>query len=313
MTDELRLDDLGVAVLAYGRSNGHAELLEDLEAAGLPHERLIVVHNPDRPPAGWRPACPEGATLIELQRNVGYAAAMNRAIDAFAERGLRAVLLLTHDVRIEEATLPTLVAAANAAPRYGVLGLAVRGAGGASTSYGSYLRADGIVEHVTQRPAGESVADSVFVDGSAMFLRLEACGPSPLPARYFMYFEEAELCSNVRRAGWGVGTALDATATSVSGIRHRRAAFQYLYVRNGLDWAWRHQGRVAAARYLAHELRRAASDLPKPGGRRFRDARQRRAGYEALLARVLGARDFLRRRWGPPPEVLLRASDVRNV
>ncbi|HEY7623109.1 MAG TPA: hypothetical protein VH834_25260 [Solirubrobacteraceae bacterium] len=313
MTDELRLEELGVAVLVYGQSNGHVELIEDLRAAGLEDEHLIVVHNPDRPTDGWRPVSPDGATVIALERNVGYAAGMNRAIDAFAARGLNAVLLLTHDVRVQRTTLRALVAAANAAPGYGVLGLAVRGAGGVETSYGSFLRGDGIVEHVTRRPDGEGVADSMFVDGSAMFVRVNACGPSPLPERYFMYFEEAELCSNVRRRGWGVGTALDAAATSVSGIRHRRAAFQYLYVRNGLDWAWRHQGRGAALRYLAHELRRAAVDVPKPGGRRFRDSQQRRAGYEALLARLLGVGDFLRRRWGPPPELLLRASDVRNV
>lgn len=310
---DLRIEDLGVAVLAYGRSNAHADLLQSLRAAGMADEQLVVVHNPDRPDDGWRPLCPPAAELIALERNAGYPVGMNRAIDVLARRGVAAVLLLTHDVRVEPNTLQVLVDTANAAPQYGVLGLAVKGAGGASTSYGSYLRADGTVEHVSARPAGEIVADSVFVDGCSMFVRLEACGPAPLPEHYFMYFEEAVLCSTVRANGWRVGTALNAAAASVSGIKHRRGAFHYLYVRNGLDWVNRERGALAAARYAAHEVGRAVAGLPKPGGRHSRDPVVRRAGFEQIVGRAMGIVDFARRRWGPPPERLLRMSDIRNV
>jgi GT2 family glycosyltransferase len=313
LSDSLRLDDLGVVVLAYGRSNRHGPLLDDLRTAGLDDQRLVVVHNPDRPADGWRPACPEEATLIALPRNVGYAAAMNRGIGTLAERGHAAVLLLTHDARVVPTTLRTLVDAANAAPRYGILGLALRGTGGALPSYGAYIDAQGIVRHRRERPSGRQVADSMFVDGSALFLRLEAFGPAPMPERYFMYFEEAELCSMARARGWRVGTALDAVATSVSGIEHRTAAFHYLYTRNGLDWIRRHRGPRAALAFIGQELRRAWCETPKPGGRRFRDARLRRASYELLLARTLGIVDVIRHQWGPPPRLLRRTSDIRNV
>jgi GT2 family glycosyltransferase len=309
----LRIDELGVVVLAYGRSNQHAPLLADLQAAGVSDEHVVVVHNPDAPTHGWRPACPPSATLIALPRNLGYATAMNRGIGASADQGHRAVLLLTHDTRIEPNTIRTLLDAANAAPEYGVLGLAVRGAGGALTSYGSYMDPEGIVRHNDERPHGQHVADSMFVDGSAMFLRLDACGRAPMPERYFMYFEEAEVCSSARMSGWGVGTALEAVANSVSGIENRRAAFQYLYVRNGLDWTYRYRGARSALAYGWHEMRRAMRDTPKPGGRRFRDPRVRRSGYAQLLSRSLAVIDFLRRRWGPPPRILVRMSDIRNV
>jgi GT2 family glycosyltransferase len=310
---DLRIEDLGVAVLAYGRSNSHAELLDSLREAGMADDQLVVVHNPDRPSDGWQPLCPEAAELIALERNAGYPVAMNRAIEAFARRGVTAVLLLTHDVRVEPTTLRVLVDTANAAPDYGVLGLAVNGAGGAPTSYGSYLRSDGSVEHVSARPAGDIVADSVFVDGCSMFVRLAASGTAPLPEHYFMYFEEAVLCSTVRANGWRVGTALNAAAASVSGIKHRRGAFHYLYVRNGLDWVYRERGVGAAARYAAHELWRALAGLPKPGGRRSRDPVVRRAGFEQIIGRALGIIDFARRRWGPPPDLLRRMSDIHNV
>jgi GT2 family glycosyltransferase len=307
----LTLEDLGVAVLAYGCSDAHARVLQDLAASGFPGSRIIVVHNPDRPPNGWAPALPPDGTLIELPRNRGYATAMNEAISEFTSRGMSAVLLLTHDARLDPSTLDTLVMTARDAPQYGVLGLAVRGAGNATTSYGAYIGADGLARHLTIPPGTDDVVDTEFVDGSVMLLRLEACGPRPLPERYFMYFEEAEVCAAVRDRGWRVGTALNATAESVSGTRQRRAAFQYLYVRNGLDWMLRHRGRAAALRFAVAELRRALRDTPKPGGRRFRDETQRRAGYKQLAARTLGVVDFARRRWGPPPSTLLASSDVR--
>jgi GT2 family glycosyltransferase len=313
MREQLTLDDIGIAVLAYGRDDAHAELLEDLRLFEFPDRQVIVVHNPDRPPDGWRPACPSAGTLIQFPRNVGYATAMNQAISEFAQRGMSAVLLLTHDARLDRGALEALVATARAAPDYGILGLAVRGAGSAPTSYGAYIGPDGLAQHISTRPASGDVVEVEFVDGSVMFLRLEACGPRPLPDRYFMYFEEAEVCASVRASGWKVGTALNATAASVSGTRQRRAAFQYLYVRNGLDWTFRHKGFGAGLRFACAELRRALRDTPKPGGRRFRDPARRRAGYEQLAARCLGVLDFARRRWGPPPASLLTASDVRHV
>jgi GT2 family glycosyltransferase len=236
---------------------------------------------------------------------------MNRAIGEFERRGMSAVLLLTHDARLDPDTLDVLVSAAQAAPQYGVLGLAIRGAGNAATSYGANIGADGLAQHVTEPPGTDDIADVEFVDGSLMLLRLEASGARPLPEHYFMYFEEAEVCAAVREGGWKVGTVLAATAASVSGTGQRRAAFQYLYVRNGLDWMLRRRGRLAACRFAAGELRRALRDTPKPGGRRFRDDTRRRAGYEQLLARGLGVVDFVRRRWGPPPAKLLASSDVR--
>jgi hypothetical protein len=126
-----------------------------------------------------------------------------------------------------------------------------------------------------------------------------------------MYFEEAELCSAVRARGWGVGTVLDANARSQSGTPRRRGAFRYLYARNGLDWTYRYRGRRAAATFFAQQLRHAWTDVPKPGGARFRDPELRRVGYEEALGRIVGLCHFLIRRWGPPPATLSRRSDIR--
>ncbi len=308
--------DLGVVVLAYGRENKHVPLLTDLSAAGVADEQIVVVHNPDRPPDGWRPACPPAGTLLAQPRNLGYAGAMNLAIRSLCDHGFQMALLLTHDARVQADTVTRLMEAANAAPDCGVLGLAVAGAGGASgatVSYGWYMRADGSVKHITERPGGDLVADVPFVDGSAMFLRLLACGKDPLPERYFMYFEEAEICSAVRQRGWRVGVALQAAASSASGTRHRTVAFAYLYARNGLDWTLQYEGMLAALRFALQELWRGAwQGTPKPG-RGLRNASAWRIAVQLLAARLLGLIDFARKRWGPPPQRLLRMSDIRHT
>jgi GT2 family glycosyltransferase len=309
----LVLDEMGAVLLAYGRSNKHVPLLDSLLAAGLPPRNIVVVHNPDRPPDGWKPIHPSEGALLAQDRNVGYSAAMNAGIRRLRGLACRVALLLTHDARLESDTLAQLLNAANSAPDFGVLGPAIVGAGGASISYGSYIRRNGIVRHITQAPANVLVADVPFVDGSAVFLRLAACGNDPLPERYFMYFEEGELCASMRQRGWRVGVATQAKASSVSGIRNRTVAFTYLYTRNGLDWTLHHRGWRAALRFALEELGRAWDDAPKPGGGAFRQPALRRSGWRQVTARLLGMADFSRGQWGPPPSNLLRMSDVRNT
>ena len=309
----LGLEDIGAVLLAYGRSNKHAPLMESLCAAGVSPLNIVIVHNPDRPQDDWEPVHPAEGTLLAQQRNLGYAAGMNRGIRRVRELGCPAALLLTHDTRLEPDALRGLLAAANTEPQFGVLGPAVVGAGGASISYGLFIRRNGIAGHITERPSAEVVADVPFVDGSAVFLRLCACSDDPLPERYFMYFEEGELCADVRRRGWRVGVAMQAKASSVSGIRNRTLAFTYLYARNGLDWTLHHRGRSAALRFTLEELGRAWQDVPKPGGGAFRRSTLRRARMQQVTARVLGLADFTRGRWGPPPAKLLMMSDVCNT
>ncbi len=43
--------------------------------------------------------------------------------------------------------------------------------------------------------------------------------------RFFMYFEEADLCLRIQRAGWKVGVVLDAIAEQAPGGGARPGAF----------------------------------------------------------------------------------------
>jgi GT2 family glycosyltransferase len=298
------LHSIAVVILAYGSSNRHARLADDALRQGVPASNVVIVHNPDRVPNVADVSAPEGAEVIRMATNGGYAAAMNRGIAA-ARRwaGVEGVVLLTHDVVLEPQTLAALHRTAAAHPDYAVLGPVLRQPSiRHGLSYGSAQRSDGSVGHITERPEGSEVIDVPCVDGSVLYVRRAALvNDAPLPERYFMYFEEAYLCSSLARRGWKTGSVPAATATSTPGGASRAAAYSYLYARNGLDWT-RTFGPPGSGRAFARsQVRRVAANL-----RRARNVRASAAQLHGLLDQVRG-------RSGPPPRWVLRASDIAAV
>lgn len=308
----VELSRCGVSILTYGGSGLHVRLVEQLLGAGLAPEQVLLVHNPSTP--GETPSSEiRGVRVHTMERNLGYAGAMNRGLALHRRDGREAALLLTHDTRLGDGALDRALAALQGSPRHGVLGFALD-QGPAGRSWGSTLHASGVVAPIRERPPGAVVADVPWIDGSAMLIRLAALpADAPFPERYFMYFEEAYLCSAVRRAGWEVGTALAAEAISEPGGSRRPAAYGYLYARNGLDWARTFAGRRAALRFAAMQVRIAVTDLPKPGGNRFRERDVRRDLYALGAGRILGLAAALAGRWGPPPAFTLPGSDIAST
>jgi N-acetylglucosaminyl-diphospho-decaprenol L-rhamnosyltransferase len=264
----------------------------------------MIIHNPDRVPNTADVYAPEGAEVIRMARNAGYAAAMNCGI-AKARRlaSVDGVALLTHDVTLDGEALGVLHRTAAAHREYGVLAPVLRQPSiRAQLSYGSRQWPDGSVGHITDRPEGAEVIDVPWVDGSVMFVRLAAVADeAPLPERYFMYFEEAYLCSSLARRGWRTGSVPAAAAESAPGGRSRPAAYGYLYARNGLDWARTLGPRGGGRAFALSQLRRVTSDVSR--GRNLR----------LSAGRLHGLFDQVRGRSGPPPAWVRRASDISAV
>jgi GT2 family glycosyltransferase len=295
------LSNVGVVLLTYGTSNRHVRLADDVVHQGVPARNLVVVHNPDRVPNDADVYVPDDARLVRMASNVGYAAAMNRGIAAARRlEGVEAVVLLTHDVILKEATLRVLHRAAGAYADYAVLGPVLRQPSVRDElSYGSRQRPDGSVGPITDLPGSSEVIDVPCVDGSIMYVRLAALtDDAPLPEGYFMYFEEAYLCSSLARVGWKTGSVPAAQASSTPGGTSRRTAYAYLYARNGLDWTRTFGPRGGGRGFARSQLRRVVADL-----RRARNLRY-------CVAQVHGLFDQVRGRSGPPPAWVLRATDI---
>jgi GT2 family glycosyltransferase len=307
---------LGVVVLTHGTGGVFVPLVEALVAEGVPAGAITVVHNPTEPGQPAPEAPIDDVAVLGMPRNGGYSGGMNRGLRAQLDRGADRVLVLTHEVRFRPGSIRALVAAADELPAYGILGPALWWPERETIfSYGGRHGRAGGVEHMTERPAGSNgrVIDCEWIDGAAMLIRaavLERVGL--LDGRFFIYYEENELCLRTARAGWKIGVVPDALAEQSPGASRRPGAYAYLITRNGFEFARLAagpKGVAGAAKRTALELNgilRTLASRGTPDDERW-NARVR------LRGTALGVLDFVRRRWGPPPERLAGLGDTRGT
>lgn len=303
-----------IVVLGYGSGGEHVPLLDALLDDGVGATRLTLVHNPAGD-NGHPPVSRPGVALLRMPANVGYAAGMNAGLRRRLDEGAELVVLLTHDCRPRPGALARLVAAARAAPDFGILAPVLWSRDTATPwSYGGIRLRSGEFDRRTEPPTGagaDPIAEADWVDGAALVLRAAALRRTGLfDERFFMYCEEADLCLRARRAGWRVGVVLDAQVEQSCGSPARPGAYHYLTARNGLECARRAGGRRAAAR-LAGTQARQALRLVKWLLKEPLDPVARRSAATELTARCAGMADFARGRWGPPPRWLPGLGDVR--
>ena len=116
-----------------------------------------------------------------------------------------------------------------------------------------------------------------FVAGAALLLRREALDDvGAFDPRFFMFYEDVDLCRRLERAGWGVGTCAEARVRHVGGAA-TRLDWPTLYVEqltSHLRYLTKHEGRRAAA--VARAALIASVTL-----RWLTASGERRAGYRA--------------------------------
>ena len=301
---------LGVVVLAYGPDK-YVTVVDGLLRAGLGSEQITVVQNPR---TADEARFSSEAEVLQMPRNDGYGAAMNAAIRARRRRGDALVLLLTHDTILPEAGLAALIAAAAHEPEFGALGPVIEFTGPTMEvlTYGGFRAPDGRTGHRERRPEPSpehpDIAACDWIDGCAMLLRIAALDAVGLiDERFFMYYEDTELCLRMGRGGWKVGVVLEARIESQAGQHRRPGAIGYLFVRNSLELQ-RRAGTAALlreARRQARQLLTPVRDLISPRGRWTRPS-----ALAALTGKLAGFVAFALRRFGPPPRWLPGLGDV---
>jgi GT2 family glycosyltransferase len=116
--------------------------------------------------------------------------------------------------------------------------------------------------------------------------------------RYFAYCEEADLGERARRAGWEVGIVWGAVVRN-PGMSSEVGVPEYLMLRNSLLLVRSHFGRYPAFIRFTMAAWGTVRGALRP---------DRRPPFWHLQGRRLAMRDFVRGRYGPPPEELSRAS-----
>jgi len=291
--------DVAVVVVSTNEAHWLERCLPTvLDRAGDIRLELIVVDNSSTDGTRELVESSFPAARVVSSPNHGFGYGNNRGIE---QANARYVLLLNPDTEVIDGTFEALVALLDARPQVGLAGVRqIRADGTLSPTmrrFPSVTRALGEALFSERWPvhpawAGERVLDMEpyasemecdWTSGSFMLVRREALlGAGLLDERFFIYSEEPDLCTRIKRAGWQVRHMPQMTIVhhaGKGGVRPRMIA-QDAYTRK--QYARKHFGRVYGSAYVTawglHYLIRAVA-ATRAGGA---TAAHREAALHAL-------------------------------
>jgi GT2 family glycosyltransferase len=192
--------------------------------------RLVIVDNATRPEERPRQSqLRPGASIIQCERNLGFAEANNLAA---ADADTPFLVFLNPDAFPEPGWLAALIHTAERFPGAGAVGSTQlrADAPGIYDGAGDVMHASGLAyrsSYGQTRSSPPALGESFSACAAAMLVRREAFeGVGGFDARYFCYFEDVDLGFRLRLAGWRVLQSPDAIAAHVGGgVAGARSAF----------------------------------------------------------------------------------------
>ncbi len=202
---------VAVVILNWRRPQDTLACLRSLAASDYSVWEAIVVDNAsgDESVPCIRAAFPQ-VRILETERNLGFAGGCNVGLRYALGGGFPLVFLLNNDVEVEPTTLSTLVAAAEAYPRAGILSPLILYAEGRRIWFaGAYRRrfmpGISMPGYRRRKRISPSPRPIDYATGCAIFLRQEMLREiGLLDESYFMYWEDWDLSERARGAGWQV-------------------------------------------------------------------------------------------------------------
>lgn len=191
------------------------QVLDALAAQSPPPVDIVVVDDASRDgsTAELRRTYGDVVHFVARAENGGYGAAANDGLRHALSIGADAVLVVTHEVLLAPDALQHMMAALRGSSSIGCVGplLTLRSRPGLVWSAGGglgrrtrrpfHIGANSAVVHW----ADADVAHVAWLDGAALLLRAEALREVGLFREdFFLYYEEVELLSRLRRDGWHV-------------------------------------------------------------------------------------------------------------
>ncbi|MEX1046821.1 MAG: glycosyltransferase family 2 protein [Actinomycetota bacterium] len=246
--------DLDVVVVNYNAGEHLSKCISSLyAAAGDAVMDVVIVDNASADGSASKAvAAQPDARLIENPDNRGFAAAANQGILA---TGAPFVFVMNPDAEVAAGTFPSLLKFAADRPKAGAIGPLVRDPDG--SIYPSARRVPGFVEaagHALLQPfwpgnpfsraytmAGwdrKTEREVDWVSGSCVLLRRAALDDAGIfDDAFFMYAEDADLCTRLREAGWTVLFTPEMEVTHARGLstagsrrmvwEHSRSIYRY--------------------------------------------------------------------------------------
>ena len=245
-------------------------------------------------------AAAHGAEVVWADRNLGFGPAANRGFRHVMRSGSEWVALAPHDALPDQGALGQMLALIEQTERRdGVrVGLACADVGdGHVPVVDPYFGGMTVpAPDPTAPPRGGRWEAVDYPHGTLMLLRIAClCDIGLFDERYFAYCEETDLGLRARSRGWAVGLTRGIRVTNPT-MRSGSPVVDYLMHRNTLLQVREHSGRYHASIRLAIAVLQLADDLRRPD-------ESRRLAF-SVRGRIMGMTDFLRGRFGPPPEAL---------
>ncbi|BDU15146.1 glycosyltransferase family 2 protein [Lysobacter auxotrophicus] len=241
-----------------------ARLAERMAATLSPFKHVVLVENGslDRCPERMRELLPH-ATIIERRHNGGFGKASN---EGAAVATTPFVLLLNPDCHVDEKAVATLVEALHRCPSAGIV--APQSWTGAGEPQMSYRHA--FFEHMPRSSyrVPDAICSAKWLHGCCLLIRADAFREiGGFDERFFLYYEDDDLCLRMRLAGFEC--LLEPAAHAVhagggsSGTSMRVAFIKaYHYARSRHLAIRKYQGYPAALRYRVKTLLGAFTAVP---------------------------------------------------
>lgn len=230
--------------------------------------------------------------IVDVGFNSGFGPAANRGWERWLSLspGTEWSMLAPHDVVVDAGTIDKLVEAAQQH----------RGAGLLSADVGDDARP--VVDHVfgpILKPSlGSEGYETVDYPHGTLMMASRSCLEQIglFDERYFAYCEEADLGLRARKAGFEVGLVRGATVQNPT-VSTSAPVADYLMERNTVLLVAEHFGRRKAAMRLLLTMGHLVEGMLLPS---------RRNPYWSARARRRAIVDVVKRRWGAPPQSLLK-------
>jgi GT2 family glycosyltransferase len=195
------------------------------------------------------------ARLIRNGNRIGFGANHNQVLVPALESNVRNVLILNEDTELDPRSVRELVAFADEHERVGAVGPAIRGADGGRQP--SYLPFPTVISQFWSclRPgrAPRSPARWGWLNGSCVLLRTEALRQvGTLDERFFIFFEDTDLCERLRWAGWESAVCEKASIVHhghmTVALASAGSVWEWQMLRSQYLYFCKHRGRLAGLR-----------------------------------------------------------------
>lgn len=274
------------------------ETVARFQAQTIPTD-IIIVDNGSAPEilSDLRRFVGDRIRMRLLGTNRGFGPAANVGLRYWLRQGRHELLVVApHDALPETDCLERLAAVFASCPQVGLASADV--GDGAIPKVDPYLGSMPVPASVEE---GWEPAD--YAHGTLLMARRDCLLQIGLfDERYFAYGEEIDLGLRAKVAGWEVGLVRGARVHNPA-MRSGAAAVDYLFSRNTLLLVREHWGRYNAAVRFLFSVVAVVSGLLVPSSR---------PPLFSARGRLRGLLDFLRGRYGPPPQDYFEVFDRRG-